>query len=629
MLAQLAKQLTNSAYQANANGDYRAAAEWCRKALSVAQDLPETWFNLCVAERGLGHREAALSALERARKTCAGRPDALNDIGLQYLQLQSHEHAEACFRSALRRRPDFALAYSNLGLLHTARLDYTKAESCFRQGISCAPTLGPIHLNLGTSLWSQSRHREALSSLEQALRLDPNQEFLQGQVLHARRMCHEWSGDEQLLNSLLERLRNGALASRPFELLSLVDDPALQRKLTERYAQIHHPERRPPFRMPVRGSGERIRIGYFSADFKEHPVATLIAGCIEHHDRSKFEVIGFSCSSATDSPIRTRLKRAFDRFLDVEACSDEEIAERARQEEIDIAIDLGGHTNGARPDIFAYRPAPIQAGYLGYLGTSGAPYMDYIIADAVTIPDASREHFTEKVIHLPWYQANDRQRTETHEPPSRADLGLPETAVVFCSFNNTYKITPLVFRSWMRILASVKNSVLYLLAGDATARAKLRMEASQLGISSERIIFGERLSGPEYLARYRAADLFLDTHPYNAGTTASDALWAGLPVLTCIGKGMQARMAASILHAAGQNQLIAPTPEEYESTAIRLGNNPQELHALRQQITASRSTLALFDVAEFTRHLDAALIEISRRHHAGEPVQHIKLPICI
>jgi predicted O-linked N-acetylglucosamine transferase (SPINDLY family) len=359
-------------------------------------------------------------------------------------------------------------------------------------------------------------------------------------------------------------------------------------------------------------------VGYFSGDFHIHPVSTLSAELYELHDRSRFEVTAFSFGADSQHPMRQRLKNAFDRFVDVRSRSDEEVARLSREMGLDIAVDLGGFTGDTRFKIFALRAAPLQVSYLGYLGTTAAPYMDYLVADAVLVPRELRRHYTEKLLYLPSYQVNDTKRNIARRVFTRAELGLPESGFVYCCFNQNYKITPGSFSGWMRILEQVPGSVLLLYAGRGEeVQRNLRAEAKRRGVEPERLVFGEALPAAEYLARYRAADLFLDTLPYNAGTTASDALWAGLPVLTCMGEAFASRMAGSVLSAIGLPELITYSQAQYEEEAIALGRDPERLGSIKQRLAANRLSTALFDSRRFTENLERAYTHIYERFQAG------------
>jgi predicted O-linked N-acetylglucosamine transferase (SPINDLY family) len=364
-------------------------------------------------------------------------------------------------------------------------------------------------------------------------------------------------------------------------------------------------------------------VGYFSADFKNHPVSLLTAELFELHDKNRFEITAFSFGVDDKSPMRLRLSQAFNSFIDVSDISDLGIAELSRNLQIDIAVDLGGHTQSSRTGIFSYRAAPIQIGYIGYLGTMGAEYYDYLLAGKTTIPDELQKFYSEKIVYLPSYQVNDRKRTISERQFTRKELGLPETGFVFCCFNHNYKILPSTFDSWMRILNTVEGSILFLYADNERAKTNLIDEASLRGVDSARLVFGGRIPTEEYLARYRVCDLFLDTFPYNAGTTASDALWVGLPVLTLMGQSFASRMAASLLNAIGLPELITDTQEEYEALAIELGLNPKKLADAKLKLASNRLTTPLFDTPLFTRYLEAVYQKMMERYWADLPIEHI------
>ena len=351
-----------------------------------------------------------------------------------------------------------------------------------------------------------------------------------------------------------------------------------------------------------------------------------MAGMFECHDRSRFEVTALSFGVDDNSEIRRRVKAAFEHFIDVRTHSDDQIADVLRTLEIDIAIDLMGFTTDCRTGIFARRPAPIQAHYMGYPGTMAAPYIDYVIADRIVVPDGQHAFYTEKSVVLPnSYLVNDAKRPIAERTFTRSELALPSTGFVFCCFNGNHKITPYVFDCWMRILERVRGSVLWLLQDNAKAADNLRKEAQARGIDAERLVFATRMPPSEHLARHRAADLFLDTLPYNAHTTASDALWAGLPVLTCLGETFVGRVAASLLNAAGLPELVTTTLEDYERLAIELAANPDRLAAIRAKLSDHRLTTPLFDTRLFTSHIEAAYSAMYARHQAGLAPDRIEI----
>ncbi|MDC0597614.1 hypothetical protein OAP43_07655, partial [Candidatus Pseudothioglobus singularis] len=413
----------------------------------------------------------------------------------------------------------------------------------------------------------------------------------------------------------------------PFALLSLIDDPALQRKTTEINTNSFYPKNNDLPLIDLYSKHSKIHIGYFSADFSEHPVAFLTAGLYEVHDREHFEIHAFSFGPNTKDVMNLRIKAGVDQFHDVESMSHMEIVNLARSLEIDIAVDLSGYTAKARTDIFAMSVAPIQLSYIGYLGTMGADYYDYLIADPIMIPEESQKYYVEKIAYLPCFQVNDSKDLPPNLTMTRKDLGLPETGFVFCCFNNTYKITPTTFDGWARILKSVEGSVLILYANNELSKVNLTKEIEQRGVTAERLIFGENLDRANYLARYRVADLFLDTHPYNAGTTASDALKMGLPMLTMKGKSYQARMGASIVNAVNLPELITHSQEEYESLAIELATNPDKLKVIKEKLASNLATAPLYDTKLFAKNIESAYTQMYERHHQGLEPDHIYISI--
>src|SRR5258705_2129930 len=371
----------------------------------------------------------------------------------------------------------------------------------------------------------------------------------------------------------------------------------------------------PPLLRGERYSHEPLRVASLTADFRPHPVAFLIAGVFEHHDKSRFETSGISFGPGTESEIHARIAAGFEHFFDVRSMHDADVAALLKRMEIDIAVDLMAFTEGCRPAILAQRPAPIQVNFLGFPGTMGAAHMDYILADRVLIPDDQQRFYAEAVAYLPdTYQANDSKRRVAQQTPTRAEAGLPDSAFVFCCFNNNYKIMPEMFDIWMRLLQKVEGSVLWLLQGNATAAANLRTQAQGRGVAPDRLVFAARTSPAEHLARQRLGDLFLDTSPYTAHTTCSDALWVGLPVVTFLGPTFAARVAASLLHAVGLPELATASPGEYESLALHLARDAGALSAIKAKLARNRTTHALFDTARFTRNLEKAFTRMVERH---------------
>jgi protein O-GlcNAc transferase len=434
--------------------------------------------------------------------------------------------------------------------------------------------------------------------------------------LHAKLILCDWTNLESEIAHLLSAIERNKLAIAPFSLMALPSSPAHQLAWARTFVQEQgvFPE---IWRKEIY-SHERIRVAYVSADFREHATAFLTAGLFEAHDKSRFKITAISFGPDDNSNIRSRIKRACDHFVDVRHNSDQEVAELIRRREIDIAVDLMGFVKNNRLNIFARRPAPIQVNYLGYPGTMRASYIDYILADSTVIPSEHIKFYAEEVIRLPeTYQINDSLRAIASRMPSRSECGLPEKAFVFCCFNNNYKIMPEIFDIWMRLLRVKQDSVLWLLDANAAAVANLRQQAERRGITSQRLIFAPKMTLADHLARYRQADLFLDTLPVNAHTTASDALWAGVPVLTCLGATFAGRVAASLLNAAGLKEMVTRSLDEYEALALKLADDSSALAAVRQRLASQGATCALFDTGRVTRQIEAAYVMMWERYQKG------------
>jgi protein O-GlcNAc transferase len=414
-------------------------------------------------------------------------------------------------------------------------------------------------------------------------------------------------------------VRAGKRATIPLDLMVMSGSADDQLKCARIYAEQLYARPVAPVWQGARYANRRIRLAYLSADFRDHAVAFLIAGLLERHDRSRFEVFGYSLTGETAGPLAERVRGAFEHFSVVKDLGKAEVARQLREQQIDIAVDLMGPTLNARTEIFALRPCPVQVNYLGYPGTIGADFLDYIIADAYVIPPGMERHYAEKVVRLPdTFQCNDAKRSAAARAVSRADAGLPQEGVIYCCFNNSAKFSPATFDLWMRVLREVPGSVLWLFADHPILQGNLRKEAQARGIDPQRLVFAPRVEYPQHLARLQLADVFLDTLPFNAGTTASDALWAGVPVVTRSGEAFAARMAGSLLHAIGMPELIAASPEEYVALAIRLGKDAQFLAATKAKLAANRSTYPLFDTGRFRRHIEAAYVAMWERTQRDE-----------
>jgi len=592
------------------------------QALTCRADYPEAHNGRGAVLTSLERFDEALASFERS---ISGRPDyaeAYSNRGAALRALKRYPEAMASCQRALEIDPSCIDAYISLGAAFIDLKSFNDALACYERALALRQDV-PSYVAQGAVLHELKRSEEAVASYQRALAADPNAGFVVGTLRHLRMQICDWTDYDSDVARITAGIEQGQQVARPFNVLSLLDAPALHRRASEIAAQEFCTPRHPLPPLARHPPHDRIRLGYFSADLHSHAVTVLTAELFETHDRSRFELTAFSLGANVRDDTRTRIEPVFDRFLWVGAQSDREIAELSRRLQIDIAIDLGGYTGDARPRIMALRAAPIQVSYLGYLGTMGGDFMDYLIADPIIVPSAAREHYTEKLAYLPNYQVNDTKRVVADKVFTREELGLPPRGFVFCCFNASYKITPEVFASWMRILAAVPDSVLFLVGGNALAERNLRREAASRGVSPQRLVFGARVAPAEYLARYRAADLFLDTSPYNAGTTASDALWVGLPVLTCSGESFAAKVAASVLTAAGLPELITKNRSDYERLAIELATRAERLAAVRQKLADSRSGCALFDTLRITRNLEDLYTRMYERHLCGLAPEHL------
>lgn len=604
-----------------------------RKALAWLPDFGGNHFNWGVTLQALGRPAEAASAYGEAARLMPRFAPAPCNQGVLLRELGRLDEAEAALRRALDIDPLLVPARLALAALHRDRGDYDRAVAGFRSCLCLRPDLAEGQANLALALKERGQRGGAkddaasLTGFERALHVGlPDPGGVLAQLVQQRRHLCRWDGLAALSARLMALVREGRTQQvHPWIFLGEGAGPELERACAERYSTWKTRGIGPAF--PNRtGRGAKLRIGYLSADFHEHATAVLIAELVERHDRGRFEIVGCSHGPDDGGPLRRRLAAGFDRFLDLSALTDEAAAQAIHGAGIDILVDLKGHTQGARPGIAARRPAPVQAQWLGYPGTTGSPAIDYVIADPVVAPADHQRFYSERIVHLPGsYQPNDRKRA-IGPVPGRADCGLPADGIVFCAFNAPYKIGPDLFSRWCRILRQVPKSVLWLLEGPAEVAINLRSAAAERGIAAERLVFAPRQPGPAHLARHRLADLFLDSGPVGAHTTASDALWAGLPVLTVPGRSFAGRVAASLLRAVGLPELAVPDWDTYEETARRLAETPGELTALKMRLEQGRAAAPLFDTDRFARAIEAAYLTMWDIHAAGGPPRGFEVP---
>jgi protein O-GlcNAc transferase len=612
------------AFALHRQGNVSEAARLYLEVLAQAPDHFDAAHMLGLAALQGRMYEQGVALMRKAIALNGEVATAHNNLGKGLLALRRSAEALGCFEKAIALAPDFAEPHVHRGGILLGMRRASEALECFQKAVGLDPGNAELQRNCGHILSRLARYEETLAAYDRAFRLQPDLVGIEGYRLYARMHLCDWEDIAAEQARLVASIRSGKANAQPFIFLAVPATPSDQRQCAQAWLERHFPPVEPPRWNGQRYDHDRIRVAYLSADFRQHAASTLMAGMFECHDRSRFEVTAISFGPDDRSELRKRLEAAFDRFVDARGRSDDEIADLLRSLEIDIAVDLMGFTTESRTGIFARRPVPVQAHYMGFPGTMAAPYLDYIMADGVVIPREAHAHYSEKVVSLPnSYFVNDDKRAIAARAFRRSDLGLPAKGFVFCCFNASYKITPEVFEVWMRILEAVDGSVLWLYRENAKAADNLRREARRRGIDGERLVFAHRLPPSEHLARYPAADLFLDTLPYNAHTTAADALWAGLPVLTCCGETFVGRVAASLLDAVGLLELVTTSLDDYERLAVELARDAKRLAEIRTNLAANRTKMPLFDTSLFTRHMEAAFVAMHERHQAGLPPDDI------
>jgi protein O-GlcNAc transferase len=641
------------------NGVFKEAEREFLASLELAPDRPSTLTNLGATQVKLKKYLEARATCEKAIALDGNNPEALLNLGLVYKEAKDFVAALDHFDQAIKLDPGFAKAWSNIGSTFHDLRQYQSALRAFDQALSLDANYYEAWSNKGLTLHDLKRYKESLLSHEKAISLNtqhadawfnkgltcvalkdfinalicfrktfeinPHHKYLLGDLVHTQLLIGDWNHLDEKILTLTKEINCGVHASTPFPMLSASDEPQLHLETAKLWTNDKYPSNHSLPAIPKR-QPSKIRIGYFSPDFKDHPVSFLTAELFELHDRDQFEVFAFSLQSVDSSnPVRKRLLAGFDQFIEVEDKSDQEIAQLARDHEIDIAIDLCGHTQFSRTGIFSYRAAPIQVNYLGYPGSLGADYFDYIIADPSLIPKLDQQFYAEKVAYLPHsYMVDDSKRIPSSRSFSKAELHIPENKFIFCCFNNSYKLNGATLDSWAKIISRVPNSVLWLSENNVEFRSNLLNEFSSRGIDPNQIIFAERMeSMGDHLARYQIADLFLDTLPFNAHTTAVDALKAGVPLITLAGKAFAGRVGASLLEAINLPELITHSREDYESLAISLATNPEQMADLKKKLSDNRFTTPLFNTPLFAKNIEAAYQQMYQRYQEDLSPDHL------
>jgi predicted O-linked N-acetylglucosamine transferase (SPINDLY family) len=552
-----------------------------------------------------------MSAIEDAKK--------LFFDGVNLLDGREFEQAELKFRDALKLAPENTSILINLCVALFEQDKPSESRAFAEKAIAITRDSVDAHFLAAECFAKEKKHAEAARAFARLLEISPGASFVKGYMLRQKMLCGDWSGFSQDVESIDKDTCDGKKSAEPFGYQAVAKSPQDLKACAQSFTAENFPGREAT---PWTGgpfATDRIHIGYLSGEFRNQATAILTAGLFELHDKGRFKLFAFDNGWDDGSELRTRMNKAFDAVIDIARLSDPQAAEIIRRNQIAILVNLNGYFGRARMGVFSRKPAPVQVNYLGFPGTLGADYIDYIIADARVIPPEDRPCYVEKVVYLPdTYQVNDSKRPIAAQAPTRAEAGLPPTGFVFCCFNSTYKIVPDVFDVWMRLLDRIDGSVMWLFETNAQAAQNLRLEAARRGIAPERLVFAPLIALPDHLARHRLADLFLDTLPYNAHTTASDALWAGLPVLTCVGSTFPGRVAGSLLDAIGMPELVTRSLEEYEAMALKLAGDPDFLASLKAKLARNRNSCLLFDTARFARHIEAAYTAMWDRYRRGE-----------
>ncbi len=626
--------------------DPNAIEDWCNRGAAL-QELGRTADAIASFERALalvpgfvpalvgragalatlGRNEEALADYDRALAGNAGQAEAWHGRGLVHKQLGRFAQALADLDRALKLKPDDPGILGGRAATLNACRRYEEALACADAALAIAPQQVDALFVRATIRLSLKRYADAVSDYDEVLRLKPDHRLAFGGALWCRLLCCDWSRSDGLAAALRDRIVRERSIVSPLAILATTPDARAQRDYIRAFVEYQRRSPTAPTVVRKAAAAPRIHVAYLSQDFNDHAVAHLAVELFERHDRTRFEISALSFAEDDRSEMRARLIGAFDRFIDVTERTDREVHQMIEGLGIDIAVDLGGYTEGARPFVLADRPAPVQASYLGFAGTSAAGFMDYLIADAVAIPPHLHTGFSEKIVSLPdSFMVSQSIGPLGSNLQTRAEVGLPDDAFVFCCFNNTWKISPGMFTIWMRLLREVERSILWLKDINEIATENLRTAARQAGVDPERLVFAPRLPLPDHLARHRFADLFLDTLPFNAHTTANDALRAGLPVLTCRGATYAGRVAASQLHAIGLDDLVTESLEDYEALAAKLARDRNLLQSVRHKLQANARTCPLFDVDRFRRHLEAAYAEMWEISRRGEPARSFSVP---
>jgi predicted O-linked N-acetylglucosamine transferase (SPINDLY family) len=606
---------------------YAEAEPYLQTALKLQPGSDATLYNYGIVLKALGRPEEALQRFTQALAINPNNAESWNNRGTAMHDLGDHALAIADFDRAISLDARYAAAFFNKSRSLGELKRYDEALAACDSALAIKPDFAEAWYGRGFVFSQLRRPTDAAAAYQRALAIDPQIPLLKGNLLHQKMLACDWSGVDDLTAEIESDLAAGRLSAEPFGWQGVATSQRSLQQCAQLYCASRFPANFRPPAAPRSRIREKIRVGYLSGEFRQQATSLLLVGVLEQHDRDRFEVVAIDNGWNDHSETRRRIVAAVQQVISIRDLNDPAAAAAVRDAGIDILVNLNGYFGDARNRVFARHAAPIQVNYLGFPGTMGASYMDYIIADRHVLPPSHQPFYAEKVVTLPdCYQANDRNRPIAERVFSRAECGLPDAAVAFCCFNNAYKITPGVFDRWMHILRDVEGSVLWLLEDSTEAVANLRREATARGINADRLVFAGRLPLPEHLSRHRCADLFLDTAPYGAHTTASDALWAGLPVVTRLGETFAGRVCASLLYNLNLPEMVASTWDDYVKIAVELGKHPDKRNSVKQKLADNRRTAPLFDTPRFTRHIEAAYAAMIERYDGGLSPDHIVVP---
>lgn len=588
------------------------------RAIELSPDYKMALNNKGNLLKDIGKLDEALLSYQRAIKIKPINPEEINNCGNIYFEMERYSEALNYFSTAIKINPNLYQAHYNLGKVLNKIGNKNKAIESYKNSIQLNDKFVNSFFNLGNLYLEQKNYSEAINCFEKVLDIKPNQDFLLGNIFYAKASLCDWSSFETFKEELENKIRDSQKVCLPFYSLALTNSPELQKIASKTYFESKFEGIKREKSLNFKYDNKKIKVAYYSADFHSHATMYLIANLFEQHNKDKFEIVGFSYGRSPKDEMNSRAKNAFDHFFDVSEKTDKEIANFSRDLKIDIAVDLKGYTRDNRFGIFVEGCSPIQVSYLGYPGTLGSNCIDYIIADKTIIPKDFQKFYSEKVIYMPdTYQVNDPTIKIDYQKIKKADYGLPDNKFIFCSFNQNYKITPSVYNIWIKILKETKNSIIWILSENKKSRENLLEKLNLSQIDRDRLIFAEKLPHKDHLCRLKLADLFLDSFPCNAHTTASDALRSGVPVLTYKGKTFASRVAASLNYSFGLNALVAKDQKEYLDLAVEIGNNRAKLLHFKKLIKTNFDKSPLFDIKSFTKNLEKAYIKIYQNYKAG------------